>query len=127
MPVTNCKITRRGHELNKLIDKFVGTTQRTLEICSLVARHATTHHRLQEIQCNREATAAELLREKHIEDRIRKLVADLPKAKVQLTRGSTVASIGVEFSGDPRGFTVKLVVPGDKGGNTWGLEGRYGV
>lgn len=120
MPVTNCKITRRGRELNKLIAKFVGTTQRTLEICSLVARHATTHHRLQEIQCSREATAAELIHERQLEDRIRKLVADLP----QRSRG---ASIGVEFSGDPRGYTVKLVVPGDRGGNTWGLEGRYGV
>ncbi|HEX6052745.1 MAG TPA: hypothetical protein VFZ21_25945 [Gemmatimonadaceae bacterium] len=120
MPVTNCKITRRGHELNDLIAKFVGKTQRTLEICSLVARHATTHHRLQEIQCNREATAAELLQERNIEARIRKLVADLP----QRSRGNSIA---VKFQGDPRGYTVKLVVPGDNGGNTWGLGGEYGV
>jgi len=119
MPVTNCQITHRGHELNRLIAKFVGTTQRTLEICSLVARHATTHHRLQEIQCNRSASAGELLQEKRIEDRIRRLVANLPRLPI--------GAITVEFSGDPRGFTVKLVVPGDRGGNTWGLEGRYGV
>lgn len=119
------KVTQRGREFAQLIAPFVGLgTQGSVdfvpEICSLIARLATTHHRLAKCACNRGLTPAEERQDQRIETRIRTLVARLPR----LASGKR---IGVEFQGDPRGFTVQLVVPGDKGGNTWGLDGRYGV
>ncbi len=116
-------VTRRGKELQQQIEKFVGISDEILEICSLVARHAATHRRLQEAQCNRELRPSEVRKERQIEERIRTLVGRLPPLP-PLDSGKRIA---VEFSGDPRGYTVKLVVPGDRGGNTWGLDGRYGV
>lgn len=64
------------------------------------------HARLQEKACN------EPVPENHdqrTEDRIRDLVDQLPGCKVI-------------FSGDPRGCTVKLVVPSGRT-NDWGAEG----
>ena len=113
-------ITKRGRELAKLVEPFVGGSKRVREICSLIARQAATHARLSADDCNVGMTPRQRRQEGHVEARIRKLVATLPRPRGR-------AAIGVEFSGDPRGFTVKLVVPGDKGGNTWGLDGRYGV
>jgi len=131
------KITERGCELSGQILRFYESPRykaRSLvaqrkqellrshvrEVCSLVARHATTHARLAETAVNRDLTPREERQDRAVEARIRELVASLPKPRGR-------AAIGVEFSGDPRGFTVKLVVPGDKGGNTWGLDGRYGI
>ncbi len=117
MPV----ITSRGCELAAALAEHIPPTQRVFEICSLIARLASTHARLQEEQCNRGLSADELARETHIEGRIRRLVADLPPTK----SGKRVTA---KFSGDPRGFTVRIVVPDDPhGGNTWGLGGEYGV
>jgi len=110
-------ITSKGHKLANDLKVF-GITQHVLEVCSLLARHAVTHHRLQEIQCNREATAAELLQEKHIERRIVELVSELPEAPT--------GKATVKFSGDPRGYTVKIVIPGMPG-NTFGGGGEYGI
>jgi hypothetical protein len=117
MPV----ITTRGAALARDLSKHIRTTPSVLEICSLIARLARTHARLQEAKCNRELTPSELARESQIERHIQELVAKLPPTG----SGKHVAP---KFTGDPRGFTVRIVVPDDPhGGNTWGRGGEYGV
>jgi hypothetical protein len=118
MPVI---ITSRGSELAAELGNHIRTTPSVIEICSLIARLARTHHRLQEEQCNRELSEQELARETQIERRIQELVAQLPPT----TSGKRVTA---KFTGDPRGYTVRIVVPDDPhGGNTWGRGGEYGV
>jgi|SRR5882724_140579 len=76
-------------------------------ICKL----SRSHGRLQESACNYGLTPRQESRERNIESEITKLASEL--------------GFGVEFSGDPRGYTVKLLLPsGDK--NNWGDTG-YGV
>ncbi len=117
MPV----ITSRGSELASELSKHIRTTPSVLEICSLIARHARSHHRIQENQCNRELSERELIREIRIERRIQELVAQLPPTK-------SAKRVTAKFTGDPRGYTVRVVVPDDPhGGNTWGRGGEYGV
>ncbi len=116
--MTRC--TKRGNELASMLNPYIGTTKRIREICSLIARHARTHARLQEAQCNRNLTRWETKREIQIETRIKALVADLPH-----TDDGPIACV---LQGDPRGFTVKLRVPNQsQAGNTWGLGGEFGV
>lgn len=118
-------ITKRGRDLARCLAPFIGESDRVPQICSLIARLARTHCRLQEISCSdHELTPAEQKREAQIEARIRQLVASLPE-RIDSPHGK--GTLSVEFQGDPRGYTVKIVVPGDRGGNTWGLDGRYGV
>lgn len=112
-------ITKRGRELADHLAPFIGGSDAIIDICSRIGRLAQTHRRLQECDCNGELTDGGRKSEARIEARIRELVAMLPDAG----RGR----ITVKFSGDPRWYTVKLVVPGDRGGNTWGRDGRYGV
>lgn len=113
-------ITKRGNELASQLNPYLGTTEAIRETCSKIARLATTHARLQETACNRSLTRYECQREEQVETRIRDHVANLP--------GTDNGPITVKFSGDPRGFTVKLVVPGvTHAGNTWGLGGEFGV
>ena len=50
-------------------------------------------------------------RDAELERRITELVESLPH--------TDMGAIGVEFMGDPRGSTVKLIMPD---GNTWGWE-----
>ncbi len=114
-------ITSRGSAFAAEIAKHIRTTPRVLEICSLIARLARTHHRLKEDRCNRTLLRGEIARESRIERRIRELVAELPPTYA----GKRAA---VKFTGDPCGYTVRIVVPDDEhGGNTWGLGGEYGV
>ncbi len=117
MPV----ITSRGTKLARELGSHIRTTPSVLEICSLIGRLARTHHRLQEEQCNRSLSERELAIETRIERRIQELVAQLPPT----TSGKRVTP---KFTGDPRGHTVRIVVPDDPhGGNTWGRGGEYGV
>ena len=114
-------ITSRGTAFAAELAKHIRTTPRVLEICSLVASLALTHHRIQEDQCNRTLLRGEIARESRIERRIMELVAELPPT----TAGKRVTA---KFTGDPRGYTVRVVVPDDPhGGNTLGLGGEYGV
>lgn len=110
--------TNRGRELARKLGPAIGTTWQINETCSLIARHARTHHRLMEIQCN-DADLYEWAekREEQIERRISELVADLPH--------TDEGPIRVKFSGDPRGATVKLVMPGTlvRMHDDWGQEG----
>lgn len=73
-----------------------------------LVRLARSYQRLQETACNRELTRREKTREANLERRI----AEECKA----------IGLGVTFSGDPRGFVVKLQFP-DGASNTWGQDG----
>lgn len=115
-------ITRKGRDLAQELHRFLGYTHSIAEICSLIARHATTYRGIQEGYCNghpaqgnpdldvhyvnrlQEKYDAWLgKREAQIEKRIRQLVDNLPH--------TDHGPITVYFQGDPRGRVVVLVVP----------------
>lgn len=74
----------------------------------LLIRLARSYQRIQETACNRELTPREKAREKSLERR--------------LTEEAKARGLGITFSGDPRGFVVKLQFP-DGASNTWGQDG----
>jgi hypothetical protein len=88
-----------GHEHVNLAWRVVGP----------LLRAARAYGRLQELACSRELTGREVAREARLEREIRALVSPL----------------AVTFGGDPRGFTVKVVLPSGRS-NTWGNDG-WGV
>lgn len=116
------KMTNRGIKFANEISSFVRAKLDLKvtrgELCSLIARHAKTHHNYAEAECNRELTAWEVRKVAQVEARIRALVSQLETHDGQ--------PVTVRFNGDPRGYTVKLVIPGAPG-NTWGGGGEYGV
>lgn len=102
------KVTRRGTELARKLQPMFEALPAdrwswfgVAATLSLIARHARTHHRLAEIACGRELTAEECRRDVRIEHRIIELAESLP------------GTVRAKFSGDPRGATVKLVLPGE--------------
>lgn len=120
------QVTKRGLTLANQLSRFFTKRQynQVAEICSVIARHAKTHCRLQEIACSVEMTEKQQARhdkrDAAIEARITELVRKLPKSK----NGYIVPV----FAGDPRGYTVKLGVPNaPRDGNTWGLAGEFGI
>lgn len=113
-------VTENGRKLAREISNWIEIAHDTSVICSLIARHARTHHRYMEIDCNEGLTAEQARKVDRIEARIRELVSYLPKSKVK------GAGLSVKFSGDPRGYTVKIVIPGAPG-NTWGGNSEYGI
>jgi hypothetical protein len=86
--------------------------QRVLHIADLLMRHGTTYCRMQEDACNVEMSdrqqARHDKREKQIEDRVTQLCKELGAVP--------------DFQGDPRGHTIKLVVPSGKT-DDWGGTG----
>ncbi len=117
-------ITKRGSELAKQLNPYIGTKVAILETCSKIARLATTHARLAEVFCSVEMTAKQAerhnKRDEQIEAAIRRHVESLPH--------TDNGPIVVRFDGDPRGFTVKLYVPGvDRGGSSFAGDGSIGV
>lgn len=113
-------ITKRGSELAALLSPYIIITDEVREVCSLIARHATTHTAYATLDCNQGLRPHQEERVATIEARIRELVASLP-----LTPDGAIT---VKLGGDPRGFTVKLHVPNQpSAGNTWGLDGDFGV
>jgi sugar phosphate isomerase/epimerase len=81
-------------------------------IADLLMRHGTTYCRLQEDACNLEMNdrqqARHDKREKQIEARVTQLCEELGAKP--------------DFQGDPRGHTIKLVVPSGKT-DDWGATG----
>jgi hypothetical protein len=78
----NAKLTNRGIEFANEIAPYVRSNLNTeVEtrgvLCSLIARHAKTHHNYAEAACNRSLTPAEERKVDQIETRIRALVAQL--------------------------------------------------
>lgn len=127
-------ITRNGEALAWKLNPAIGTTRAIKETCSLIFRHAKTHHALAEAECNgtpfiqgESAAAFQVRQAAHerwvekrqaeIEARITILVAKLPE--------TDEGPIKVAFQGDPRGATVKLVMPGSlaRMHDDWGRVG----
>lgn len=75
-------------------------------IAAKIMRQAATIARLAEKDCNEGLTEADRAKDKLAEIAIRKLCDELPGVKPK-------------FSGDPRGYTVKLLLPSGLY-NTWG-------
>jgi hypothetical protein len=115
------KITDRGRELADKLHPAIGWTSDITRTCSLIARHARTHGHIQEAWCSVEMSDRQTerleKREAQLEARITDLVAQLPE--------TDEGPITVLFGGDPRGHTVKLVMPGSlvKLHDDWGQEG----
>ena len=77
-------------------------------ILDSLLRNARSYQRLSELSCNQELTKRENARALSLEKTMREQAASL--------------GLGITFSGDPRGFVVKLQFP-DGASNTWGQDG----
>lgn len=119
------QITDKGRELaHKLERSYPDLPLRVWHetlypLCSLICRHAATHGRLQEMACNWELNLREQRLEELTESRIRELVSQLPHINGQPIR--------VKFGGDPRGYTVKLVMPDGRHDTLGGASEGLGV
>lgn len=71
-------------------------------------RNAVSYQRLSELSCNQELTTRQKSRARSLEAAIR--------------AGAASLGLGVTFTGDPRGFVVKLQFP-DGASNTCGNDG----
>lgn len=100
-------VTQAGVKFAWKLNHQIGTTGHIQRVCSLLHRHARTYDWIQEVWCDtdlseRPRQQARLeAKEEWLEARIRDLVEYLP----QPDSGPWT----VEFSGDPRGYTVRLV------------------
>lgn len=90
-----------------MIDKIVTLSD--------IVRLSKSYHTLQEKACNVELNTRDMTREKNIEREITELAAQL--------------NLSVMFTGDPRGYCVKLIANDVKGFyNTWGgQDDGYGI
>ena len=85
-------------------------------VCDRLRTAAKRHHRMMEQACNG----------RDVYDSEGEPLAPLKRNRHHITAlAKDVGAIGVNFDGDPRGFTVKLVFP-TGANNTWGQDG-YGV
>src|SRR4249919_1848710 len=96
-------ITKNGDKLANKLAPAIGWTNDIAETCSLICRHAATHARLAEVECNREMTLWETEQVEMIQRRMTDLVASLPE--------TDDGPFTVYFQGDPRGATVKIEAP----------------
>ena len=48
------QITQAGRLLDKRLNRYIGTSLESLQLCSLIARHAKTYQRWVEVECNGE-------------------------------------------------------------------------
>jgi hypothetical protein len=109
-------ITKRGERLAWSLNRWMGTTREIQETCSLIARHGMTYGRIQEVWCSRELSDHQTRwfesREETLERQIARLVESLPAPSDE---SGVLAPVVVEFEGDPRGWTVRLVVTDHRG------------
>ena len=76
---------------------------------------ASKYQKIQENGCNRSLTIDEIKDEGMIENSINKILAE------------HFTGVTADFSGDPRGYVVKIHFPGNEY-NTWGgAESGYGI
>jgi hypothetical protein len=114
--------TNNGRKLALSLAPAIGVSPTITATCSLICRHAQTHHRIAENDCNGYADSLgnwdELAAERadrkraQIEARITALVATLPLCGAPNLRKARYP-LGVKFQGDPRGATVKITLPSD--------------
>lgn len=107
MNAKTATVTQAGVKFARKLSYQIGTTDHIQRVCSLLHRHARTYDWIQEAWCSNEMPdrSVALLeeREEWLEARIRDLVQYLPDPDSGPWK--------VEFSGDPRGYTVRLVAP----------------
>lgn len=114
------------------------TTKDKMEFAYLMAKHSSAtlydiqrlmrygakFHAIQERQCNGYANTdwgrAQESRDKRKEESVVRRIGDI-LANLE-PKGVTGCSVFAKFGGDPRGCTVKIVVP-DGYTNDWGREG----
>lgn len=85
-------------------------------ICDQLRSAAKRHHRMMEQECNG--------REMHDQDG--EPLPPLQRNRHHIAKlAEHVGAVRVDFSGDPRGYTVKLIFP-DNASNSWGNDG-YGI
>lgn len=97
----------------KATNKYFGTNAGYTDMCEMI-RLAETHNKIQEHGCNGTKT-------RRMEDQ---------ELVIQVLIESLAAKLGLraEFTGDPRGYTVKLHAPNGKLYNTWGGNtSGYGI
>ena len=117
-------ITHKGRELAEALAPSMGWTRQISNTCSAICRLATTYKRLQEQACNgyqdwqgnwdEQATKRAEAKEARIEEQIKALCLQLPTIDSK--------AIVPDFGGDPRGATIKLVMP-DGRADDWGRTG----
>ncbi len=116
-------ITHKGRELFDKLAPSIGVPFGAAGICSLVCRQAKLYCRIQEDWCSKEMTDQERCwterKEFNIEFRIKKLISELPEVDGK--------PIEVLFGGDPRGHTVKLLMPDGRYDSWGGVEHGIGV
>lgn len=107
-------VTNRGRQLRDELNKALGSELggpyipfAMLPECSLLARRAARHSRMQEDHCNGACGPKFERAEERLESSIIELAHTLPGVK------------GVKFTGDPRGYTVRLILE-NGAHNTWG-------
>ena len=120
--------TKKGRELAaQMMRHFDSDKVSTFDLAvplSRLCRLAPAYQRIQEAWWNgdvsdREREQAER-RERIIEARAALIVALMPAA--------TTGPLELVLTGDPRGYSMRVKVPGaEHDGNTWGLGGEYGV
>lgn len=113
--------TKAGVDLAWKLNPAVGTTPAIIETCSLLVAASRSYDRIQERRCNEamdDATEAKVdQQETALEAVICGLVGKLPH--------TDHGPIGVLFDGDPRGSTVRLVMPPELAHlhDDWGRSG----
>lgn len=121
-------ITTKGRELMDKLAPSIGIPPHMAEICSLIAHHGTSYGKVQEAICNGHPANADphmpiaevtRLQERH-EAWCEKREAALERQITKLAK--SIGAAGVIFNGDPRGATVKLVMP-DGRTDDFGAEG----
>ncbi len=115
-------ITKAGRELREILNNimvlhhpnhWIGFDQQ--HDISLLIRRAKRYTKMQENHCSFENCSGEEWdeREKRLEESIAELVENVP------------GIVGVQFSGDPRGYCVKLKLAcgrsNNLGGEAWGI------
>lgn len=110
--------------MSKGRDQFVAMLARELsdlntyqvaDVAAKLMRYGRTSSRLAVAECNRGMTDAERKQDERNDKRIKELVATFGKG------------FGVVLGGDPRGYTVKLLVPSGAHNTMGGKEGGWGV
>lgn len=106
-------ITEQGRRLQQALGVYVsgGGT-----VCSLIARHSKTYHRLMEDQCNYSWAC-----EPRFERRVERLEKRLEALVARLGEGYELVT-----SGDPRGYCVYIKTPDNRVNGDWGGRGVHG-
>jgi hypothetical protein len=120
-------------------DEFIATVTAegmTVADARIILRHTTTIERLAEEECSDERAYQRIAREQARCPNCREKDAPKPAREVRCrecrakNRIETVCKplgIGVKFSGDPRGFCVKLMLKSGKFNSWGGASEGYGV